>query len=133
MRIFVCPLIRSVELKAVTASLSVATLPMFVCSHRSLAPGREPITHRRGRPRTVFAPITAALAGSLGWRHTYLILAVTLLLVAVPLHWFALRGAWVTAPAAHGHIVRARHIASPGNDVAQIARSKPVSPAAPRP
>ena len=76
------------------------------------------LTLAGGLASTVFAPLTAALAWSVGWWHTYLILAVTLLLVAVPLHWFALRGAWVTAPAEH------THIEIPGNDVAQIARSK---------
>ena len=52
------------------------------------------LTLAGGLASTVFAPITAALAAAVGWRHTYLILAVTLLLVATPLHWFALRGPW---------------------------------------
>jgi MFS family permease len=76
------------------------------------------LTLAGGLASTVFAPLTAALAGAAGWRHTYLILSVTLLLVAVPLHWFALRGAWAPAPA------EGSHPQNSGNDVAQVARSK---------
>ena len=76
------------------------------------------LTLAGGLASTVFAPLTAALTGSVGWRHTYLILSVTLLLGTVPLHWFALRGAWVTAPAEHGPLQ------NPGDDVAQVARSR---------
>lgn len=75
------------------------------------------LTLAGGLASTVFAPITAALAAAVGWRHTYLILAVTLLLIAVPLHWLALRGPWVSPPTEH------THIENPASNVAQIARS----------
>ena len=55
------------------------------------------VTLAGGLASTVFAPVTAALAGALGWRHAYLVLAATLLLATTPLHWFALRGPWIPA------------------------------------
>ena len=80
----------------------------FAALTRWYGPGRvralTTLTLAGGLASTVFAPITAALAGSVGWRHTYLILAVTLLLVALPLHWFALRGPWASPPTEHTHI-----------------------------
>ncbi|WP_110589556.1 MFS transporter [Microbacterium suaedae] len=39
---------------------------------------------------TVFAPIVSALADPLGWRATYVVLAVTLAVTVLPLHAFAL-------------------------------------------
>ena len=37
-----------------------------------------------GLASTVFAPLTAALAGALGWRGTYLVLAGILAVVTIP-------------------------------------------------
>ena len=52
------------------------------------------LTLAGGLASTVFAPITAALTESLGWRHASLSLAALVLVVAAPLHALALRGAW---------------------------------------
>lgn len=46
-----------------------------------------------GLASTVFAPLSAILDGHLGWRGTYLVLAVVLTLT-VPLHWWGLAGPW---------------------------------------
>ena len=51
------------------------------------------ITLVAGLASTVFAPLTAVLLSGLGWRRTYLVLAVVLLLT-VPLHAWGLRPAW---------------------------------------
>ncbi|BBZ02382.1 MFS transporter [Mycolicibacterium chitae] len=47
-----------------------------------------------GFASTVFAPLTAALAAQLSWRHTYLVLAVVLAAITVPVHFFGLRRPW---------------------------------------
>ena len=51
------------------------------------------ITLVAGLASTVFAPLTALLLSDLGWRRTYLVLAVVLL-PTVPLHAWGLRPAW---------------------------------------
>ncbi|TWD12876.1 putative MFS family arabinose efflux permease [Streptomyces sp. T12] len=55
------------------------------------------VTLAGGLASTVFAPLTAQLAGHFSWRHTYLILAAVLAAVTVPAHAFALRGPWPPA------------------------------------
>jgi MFS family permease len=57
------------------------------------------LTLAGGLASTTFAPITAALAGQLGWRGTYLVLAVVLALVTVPGHLLGLNRPWPAAPA----------------------------------
>lgn len=57
------------------------------------------LTLAGGLASTVFAPITAALAGHLSWRVTYLVLAAILAAVTIPLHALALRHPW--PPASH--------------------------------
>ncbi len=52
------------------------------------------LTMVAGLASTVFAPTTAALLGSLDWRGTYLVLAVVLAVLTIPLHLFGLAGAW---------------------------------------
>ncbi|MBO0878503.1 MAG: MFS transporter, partial [Pseudonocardia sp.] len=47
-----------------------------------------------GLSSTVFAPFTAALLSALSWRQTYLVLAVVLLVVTVPLHALCLTPPW---------------------------------------
>jgi MFS family permease len=47
-----------------------------------------------GFASTIFAPLTAALGEWLGWRGTYLVLAVLLLVVTVPAHALTLRLPW---------------------------------------
>lgn len=53
------------------------------------------ITLVAGLASTVFAPLTAFLLSELGWRGTYLALAVVLV-VTVPLHGFGLRPPWAS-------------------------------------
>ncbi|MFC5141156.1 MFS transporter [Actinomycetospora rhizophila] len=52
------------------------------------------VTLLGGFASTVFAPLTAALLGALGWRGTYLVLAVVLAVVTVPLHAAFLTPPW---------------------------------------
>lgn len=53
------------------------------------------ITLVAGLASTVFAPLTAVLLADLGWRRTYVVLAVVLL-VTVPLHAWGLRPTWTS-------------------------------------
>lgn len=50
-----------------------------------------------GLASTLFAPVTAGLAGPLGWRGAYLVLAGVLAAITVPVHWLGLRRAWPPA------------------------------------
>jgi MFS family permease len=52
------------------------------------------LTLLAGLASTIFAPLTAALLGPLGWRHTYLVLAVVLAAITLPGHALGLRGRW---------------------------------------
>ncbi|MCZ7431133.1 MFS transporter [Streptomyces sp. WMMC1477] len=61
-----------------------------------------------GLASTVFAPLTAVLAGHFSWRTTYVILALVLAAVTVPLHALCLRSPWPAERASparrvHGH------------------------------
>ena len=56
------------------------------------------LTLAGGLASTLFAPLTAALAGPLGWRGTYLVLAGVLLVVTVPGHLVGLNRPWPTSP-----------------------------------
>jgi MFS family permease len=56
------------------------------------------VTLAGGLASTLFAPLTATLAGHLGWRTTYAVLAVILAAVTVPAHALALRAPWPPAP-----------------------------------
>ena len=47
-----------------------------------------------GFASTVFAPLAAWLESSIGWRSTYLTLAVVLGVVTIPLHWWGLDHPW---------------------------------------
>lgn len=64
------------------------------------------LTFLGGLASTVFIPLTAWLIQSLGWRHALWVLAAINLLVCVPLHALALRGA--PRPAAAAGPVAAR-------------------------
>jgi MFS family permease len=73
------------------------------------------LTLAAGLTSTIFGPVTAALLGALGWRDTYLVLAVVLAVVTIPGHFLGLRGPWPTPdPPAHpahadpGHVARSR-------------------------
>ena len=51
-----------------------------------------------GLSSTIFAPLTSLLLEHLSWRQTYLVLAVVLAVVTVPLHALALTPPWTPAP-----------------------------------
>ncbi|MEV7205345.1 MULTISPECIES: MFS transporter [unclassified Streptomyces] len=61
------------------------------------------VTLAGGLASTVFAPLTAALADHLSWRHTYLVLAAILAAVTIPAHALALRAPWPDAPKSPAH------------------------------
>ncbi|GAA4702414.1 MFS transporter [Pseudonocardia yuanmonensis] len=72
--------------------------PAFAALTRWWGPRRvralTALTLLAGLASTIFAPLTAALLGGLGWRHTYLALAVILAAITIPAHLFGLRGPW---------------------------------------
>lgn len=72
--------------------------PAFAAVTRWWAPGHVRaltiVTLAGGLASTVFAPVTALLADPLGWRGTYLVLALVLAAVTVPAHALALRAPW---------------------------------------
>ncbi|MGW7073665.1 MFS transporter, partial [Streptomyces sp. NPDC054855] len=74
------------------------------------------VTLAGGLASTVFAPLTAALAGHLSWRATYAVLALVLAAVTIPAHAFALKAPWPKAPPAPAHTTG-------GADA--VARSRP--------
>jgi len=55
------------------------------------------LTLMAGLASTIFAPLTAALLGGLGWRGAYLVLAAVLAVVTIPAHALGLRGPWPRA------------------------------------
>lgn len=65
-----------------------------------------------GLASTVFAPVAAGLQSLGDWRSAYLLLAVVLAAVTIPLHWWGLRLPWEPAPepdptdASHGRETR---------------------------
>ena len=67
-----------------------------------------------GLSSTVFAPLTAAIAGHLDWRTTYLVLAALLAVITIPAHLIGLRQPWPPAPG--------RHLAEPPT---RTTRSRP--------
>ena len=74
------------------------------------------LTLAAGLTSTIFGPLTAALLGALGWRATYLVLALVLAVVTVPGHLWGLRGPW-PAPDPPAHPAHA--------DPGRAARSRP--------
>ena len=85
------------------AMSAVLYQPAFAALTRWYGPRRvtalTTLTLVAGLASTVFAPITAALVGPLDWRGTYLVLAIPLAVVTVPLHAFGLRLPWPAHPA----------------------------------
>lgn len=59
------------------------------------------LTLAGGLASTVFAPVVAGLLSIHDWRVTFLILAGSLFVLTVPLHWFFLERAWAPLPPAH--------------------------------
>jgi MFS family permease len=72
--------------------------PAFAALTRWWGPRRvtalTALTLLAGLASTIFAPITAALLERLGWRYTFLALALILAVVTIPAHLFGLRGPW---------------------------------------
>ncbi|WP_394552495.1 MFS transporter [Agromyces sp. MMS24-JH15] len=56
------------------------------------------LTLAGGLASTVFAPIVAGLLTRLDWRATFLVLAIVLLALTLPLHWCFLERDWATLP-----------------------------------
>ncbi|WP_433506950.1 MFS transporter [Pseudonocardia halophobica] len=81
--------------------------PAFAALTRWWGPRRvralTALTLLAGLSSTIFAPLTAALLGALGWRHTYLVLAVILAALTIPAHLFGLRGPWPDPDHAEHH------------------------------
>lgn len=74
------------------------------------------VTLAGGLASTVFAPVTALLLGVLDWRGAFLVLAATLAVITVPLHWFSLERSW-----AH---LTVHHDDRPGHTVAGVIRTR---------
>ncbi|MFC7403740.1 MFS transporter [Georgenia alba] len=72
--------------------------PAFAALTRWYGPRRltalTAVTLVAGLASTVFAPLTEALAGLMTWREVYLVLAVVLAVVTIPLHAVLLRRPW---------------------------------------
>ncbi|GAA1720534.1 MFS transporter [Fodinicola feengrottensis] len=72
--------------------------PAFAAVTRWYGPDRvkalTALTLVAGFASTVFAPLAAALDAWLGWRGAYLVLAVVLAAVTIPIHVFGLRLPW---------------------------------------
>jgi MFS family permease len=104
------------------AMAAVLYQPAFAALTRWWGPrrvtGLTAVTLLAGLASTIFAPLTAALAGPLGWRGTYLVLAGVLAVVTIPAHLFGLRGPWPDPDPAE----RPDHV---DGDPARIARSRP--------
>lgn len=77
-----------------------ATLTRWYGAHRVQA--ITTLTLAAGFASTIFAPLTSALEGAVGWRHTYLLLGVVLL-ATLPAHALALRHPWTSAARLAGH------------------------------
>ncbi|SNS76534.1 MFS transporter [Actinomadura mexicana] len=84
------------------AMSAVLYQPAFAALTRYYAPRHlgalTTLTLVAGLASTVFAPLTDALAAEMSWRTVYLVLAVVLAVVTIPLHYFALRRPWPPPP-----------------------------------
>ncbi|MFI0485714.1 MFS transporter [Actinomadura sp. 9N215] len=111
-------------LLAGTAMTAVLYQPAFAALTRYYAPRHvaalTTLTLVAGLASTVFAPLTDALSAQLSWRGVYLVLAVVLAVVTVPLHLLALRRPWPPPPALDGP-----RRADVRDDVAGTVRSRP--------
>jgi MFS family permease len=80
------------------AMAGVLYQPAFAALTRWWGPRRvtalTAVTLLAGLASTIFAPLTAALSGPLGWRGTYLVLAAVLAVITIPAHLIGLRGRW---------------------------------------
>jgi MFS family permease len=92
-------------LVAGVAMAGVFYQPAFAALTRWYGPARvralTTLTLAGGLASTCFAPLTGALAGPLGWRHTYLLLAAILAAITIPAHAVFLRLPWPAATLHH--------------------------------
>ncbi|HEY0816834.1 MAG TPA: MFS transporter [Pseudonocardia sp.] len=92
------PLFLAAWLLAGVAMAGTLYPPAFAALTRWWGPRRvvalTGLTLAAGLTSTIFGPLTAALLGPLGWRNTYLALALLLGVVTVPGHFWGLRGDW---------------------------------------
>jgi MFS family permease len=113
------PVFAGAWLLAGVAMAGTLYLPAFAALTRWWGPRRivalTAVTLLAGLASTIFAPLTAALLGPLGWRGTYLVLGLVLAVVTVPAHLLGLRGRWPAAEAPRpgeragsDHVVRSR-------------------------
>lgn len=76
--------------------------PAFAALTRWYGPRRvgalTVLTLAGGFASTIFAPLTAVLAGPLGWRGAYLVLAGVLAMITIPGHLIGLNHPWPAAP-----------------------------------
>ncbi|ODU02091.1 MAG: MFS transporter [Pseudonocardia sp. SCN 72-86] len=95
------PLFMAAWLVAGVAMSATLYPPAFAALTRWWGPRRvtalTAVTMFGGLAGTVFAPLSATLLDHLGWRHTYLVLAVVLAAVTIPAHVIGLRGRWPAA------------------------------------
>lgn len=84
--------------------------PAFVARTRWNAPNHvralTTVTLVAGLASTVFAPLTATLADHLSWRGVYLVLALVLAGVTIPVHAVVLRRPWPRPPTPAGGSAR---------------------------
>ena len=96
------PLFAAAWLVAGTAQAAVLYQPAFTVISRWYGPDRvRPLTIltlTAGFASTIFAPLTAALSNSIGWRTAFLVLAGLLGAITVPLHARYLNRSWTSAP-----------------------------------
>ncbi|TDD83816.1 MFS transporter [Actinomadura darangshiensis] len=85
-------LLAGVAMSAVLYQPAFAALTRYYAPHHLGA--LTTVTLVAGLASTVFAPLTDALSAHLPWRGVYVVLAVVLAVVTVPLHLFALRRPW---------------------------------------
>jgi MFS family permease len=100
------PLFVAAWLLAGVAMAGTLYPPAFAALTRWWGPRRvvalTGLTVAGGLTSTIFGPLTAALLGPLGWRDTYLVLALLLAVGTVPGHFWGLRGPWpAPEPAQH--------------------------------
>ncbi|MFI6984129.1 MFS transporter [Embleya sp. NPDC050154] len=112
-------------LLAGAAMTAVLYQPAFVALTRWNAPNHVPalttVTLVAGLAGTVFAPLTATLADHLSWRGVYLVLALILAGVTIPVHAVILRRPWPKAPAPAPDAARAHANAG----TRSVVRSRP--------
>jgi MFS family permease len=116
------PLFFAAWVLAGLAMAGVLYQPAFAALTRWWGPRRvtalTAVTLLAGLASTIFAPLTAALSGPLGWRGTYLVLAAVLAAITIPAHLIGLRGPWPDPD----HSETPAHIEG---DPALLARSRP--------